>query len=72
MEERLQTLEAEVALLKALLNAPRPGVVGKTHPDFLETCVGIFADDPDFEELDQNIQQAREKERQQAKQSDPS
>ena len=71
-EERIRHLEADVEWLKAQVSPQRPGVVGKTHPDFLETCVGIFADDPYFEEMDQKIQQAREEERQQAKQSDPS
>jgi hypothetical protein len=71
-EERIRHLEADVEWLKAQVSPQRPGVVGKTHPSFLETCVGIFADDPFFEEMDQKIQQEREKERQQATQSDRS
>ena len=69
-EERIRHLEADVEWLKAQVSPQRPGVVGKTHPDFLETFVGIFAADPYFEEMDQKIQQEREKERQQAKLSD--
>ena len=54
-EERLQILEAEVEQLKEKLNTPRPGVVGRTRSNFLDTFVGVFANDPLFEEMDQEI-----------------
>ena len=65
-EERIQTLEEEVAWLKAQVNPPRVGVIGKTRPNFLDSFTGIFADDPAFEKMDSEIQEEREKERREA------
>jgi hypothetical protein len=65
-EERIRTLEAEVERLKARMDEPRAGVVGKTRPDFLENFTGIFATDPDFEAMDRVIQEERREERRRA------
>ena len=69
-EERIRHLEADVEWLKAQVSPQRLGVVGKTHPDFLKTCVGIFANNPLFEEMDQQIQAEREEERRLAREID--
>lgn len=69
-EERIRHLEADVEWLKTQISSQRPGVVGKTHPNFLETCVGIFANNPLFEEMDQQIQAERKEERRLARQID--
>ncbi len=66
-EDRLQALEREVAQIKAQLSAPRPGVLGRTSPDFLDQYVGIFANDPLFEEMVRFTEEERERERRAAR-----
>jgi hypothetical protein len=66
-EERLAALEAEVARLRATVEGERPGVIGKTRPDFLDTMVGIHANSPHFEEVVRRIETERERERAEAR-----
>jgi hypothetical protein len=47
----------------------REGVVGRTRPDFLENCVGMFANNPAFEKMTEAIEAERNKEREEANQA---
>jgi hypothetical protein len=58
-EERVVALEKEVARLRAKVD----GFPTKTNPYFLETMTGIYADNPEFEEMTKKIEADREKER---------
>ena len=50
LTKRLHALEEEVGRLQILFAQSRGMVSGRTAPDFLERSVGIFADDPTFDE----------------------
>lgn len=67
IEERVRALEQEVAQLKDQFTGERPGVTGRTRPDFLEKYVGIFADSPMFEEMVRSVEEERERERREAR-----
>ena len=67
IEERLAALEAEVAQIRAQLRRERPGVIGRTAPDFLDTMFGIHANSPNFKEVTASIEEEREKEREEAR-----
>jgi hypothetical protein len=66
-EERLAALEAEVARLRAVVTGERPGVIGRTRPDFLDTMFGIHANSAAFEEMTREIEAERERERDEAR-----
>ena len=66
-EERVAALEAEVARLRAKIEGQRPGVTGRTSPDFLDTMFGIHANSPDFAEVTRRIMAEREQEREEAR-----
>ena len=63
LEERFAALEAEVARLRKKLEEPSFRTSERTSPDFLDTMIGIHADSPAFEEVTRQIQEARERER---------
>ena len=63
IEERLASLEAEVAKIKAQLNGDRPGVVGRTRPDFLDNYTRRSANSPLFDEVAAAVAAERERER---------
>lgn len=67
IEERVRALEQEVAQLKDQLYGERPGVTGRTRPDFLEKYTGMFAIDPLFEEMVRSVEEVRERERREAR-----
>ncbi len=67
LKERFAALEAEVARLRMKLEAQPPGVSERTSPDFLDTMIGIHADNPAFEEVTRQIQAEREREREEAR-----
>ncbi len=67
MEERLAALEAEVTRLRIRVAGLPPDTRGRTSPDFLDTMVGIFADDPIFEEVNREVEAVRERERVEAR-----
>jgi len=50
LEDRLSALEDEVRRLRMQVSGEQGAVSGRTAPDFLERFVGIFADDPTFDE----------------------
>jgi hypothetical protein len=60
VEERLSALEAEV-------HSERPGVIGRTRPDFLENYTRRSANNPMFDEVAQAIVAEREREREEAR-----
>jgi hypothetical protein len=62
-EERLAILEAEIASLKAILAGKRPGVTGRTRPDFLQNYTRLSANSPLFDEVAREITEERERER---------
>lgn len=64
LEERLTAVEKELAELRARRDAgERPGVIGRTRPDFVDQFFGIFAEDETAERVFRNIAAARERER---------
>ena len=67
LEERFAALEAEVARLRKKLEEPSFRTSERTSPDFLDTMIGIHADSPAFEEVTRQIQEAREREREEAR-----
>lgn len=67
LEERFEALEAEVARLRMKLEEQRPQISERTSPDFLDTMIGIHADSPAFEEVTRQIQEEREREREEAR-----
>ena len=70
IEERLSALEQEVAQLKDQLYGERPGVTGRTRPDFLDKYTGTFANSPMFEEMVRSVEEERERERREARGED--
>ena len=66
-EERFAALEAEVARLRERVEGQPFDLRGRTSPDFLDTMIGIFADDPVFEEVTQGVEADRERERAEAR-----
>ncbi len=50
LEERVTTLEAEVKRLSERAEREPLVVSGRTTPDFLDRYVGMFAEDPTFED----------------------
>ncbi|MBC8143343.1 MAG: hypothetical protein H7Y38_18100 [Armatimonadetes bacterium] len=68
VEERVTSLEAQLARLESELQAKRDGVlmsrtfVGRTSPDFLDTMFGIHARSPHIEEVSRRIEAERETE----------
>lgn len=67
IEERLTALEAVVERLTSDVYGKRPGIVGRTHSDFLDTMVGIHADSPMFAQMSREIEAERERERAEAR-----
>ena len=72
LEKRVADLEKEIADLKAKVNgatetAPRPGVTGRTRPDFLERFAGIHANSPLADKVFKEIADERERERAEAR-----
>ena len=67
IQERLETMEAELAEVKRQLRPSRPGVIGQTRSDFLDTMYGIHAKSPAFAEVIQEIDNEREREREEAR-----
>lgn len=65
-EERLASLEADVARLKAQLPSQRYGVTGRTNPQVMEEMFGVFKNNPQAESVLNAIEQEREKERREA------
>lgn len=70
VEERLSALEAEVARLKAQALAERPGVIGRTRPDFLQNYTRRSANNKMFDEVAREIEAEREREREEARRFD--
>lgn len=68
LEERVTELEREMAQVKARNNGARYGVTGKTNPQLIEKMFGIFANDPEAEEVARNVAEERERDREQARQ----
>lgn len=67
-EERLAALETQVAEMRLKLDAPqRPGVIGRTRPDFLERFFGMYANNPEAQEVLRAINEEREHEREEAR-----
>ena len=64
--ERLDALEAALAEVKRQLQPSRPGVIGRTRPDFLDTMFGIHANSPAFAEVMREIEDIRAREREEA------
>lgn len=67
VSERLDTIEAELAEIKRQLRPSRPGVIGRTRHDFLETMAGIHSRTPGFVEMMQEVEAEREHEREEAR-----
>ncbi len=66
-QERFAALEAEVAQLRRKMEEHSPTIGARTSPDFLDTMLGIHADSPAFEEVTRQIEQEREREREEAR-----
>lgn len=66
LEQRLLRLEADVDELKATLRAQQ-----EPKKPWWEEMVGVFANDPVFEEVDRIVQENREKERKRARRKQP-
>ena len=67
LEERFAALEAEVERLRLKLEGQDSRISERTKPDFLDTMIGIHADSPAFEEVTRQIQEEREREREEAR-----
>lgn len=70
LEERVATLEAELANLKARTNSDsneRPRIIGRTRPDFLDRFFGIYAGSKMADEVFSQIEAEREAEREAAR-----
>ena len=70
IEERVASLEMDIANIKVRQNnslAGREGVIGRTSPDFLDQCFGIFAGSKMAEEVFREILEEREREREAAR-----
>ncbi len=63
LEERLIALENKVARLRTRVEGEGLKTIGKTHPDFLDTMVGIHANSPLFEDMARSLAEDRERER---------
>lgn len=61
-----ETLEERVTAEKKDASQVRPGVIGRTSPDFLDRFFGTFADSPNFEAVMRSIEQERAREREEA------
>jgi hypothetical protein len=70
IEERLAVLENEVAKLRSDAAGGRPGVIGRTHADFLIQFVGIHANSRVFDSAMQRIEAERVRQRQEAQEHD--
>jgi hypothetical protein len=70
LEERVTQLERELARLRQSVEGARPGVTGRTHPDLLDRYFGLFANSPNFDEVQQQIEADREREREEARRAD--
>ena len=66
LENRVALLEQEVGRLQFELAQQKGAVSGRTAPDFLDKYVGIFSDDPLFEEMTRRIEASRDQERREA------
>ena len=66
LEERVTALEAELSQLRRKIEGERPGVIGRTLPDFLQNYVGRSANSPMFDEVTQAIEEERDREREAA------
>jgi hypothetical protein len=69
LEERVTALEKEMEKVKALRSRVRYGVTGRTNPQLIETLFGVFANDPEAEEVAHAIAAERERERAQSRQA---
>ena len=69
VEERIAAIQADVARLKAQAEAKgeRYGVIGRTNPKVIAEMFGVFANDPDAEAVFKSIEDAREREREEAR-----
>jgi 7,8-dihydro-6-hydroxymethylpterin-pyrophosphokinase len=67
MEERFAALEAEVARLRNRVEEQYSDVPRRTSPDFLNSMIGIHANSSAFEEVTRQIEQEREREREEAR-----
>ena len=65
-EERLASLEQEIAVIKQQLTRERVGVIGRTRPDFLQNYTRRSEGSILFDEVEKAIQAEREKEREAA------
>jgi hypothetical protein len=65
-EQRIAELEREVARLRLELARETGAVTGSTAPDFLERFVGIHADSPAFERVVRDIEERRQREKEEA------
>jgi hypothetical protein len=70
VEERLSALEAEVARLKAQTGGERPGVIGRTRPDFLQNYTRRSENNKMFDEVAREVEAEREREREEARRLD--
>jgi len=72
LAERISRLEQRLAELTTAAPTDRPGVIGRTRFDFLERNVGIFANNPAFDEMTRKLEEERERERAEARALDGS
>ena len=66
LEERLEHLEADVKEIKSLLQAQQ-----EPKEPWWKALVGMYENDPAFEEVDRIIRENREKQRRQARRRRP-
>lgn len=70
MEERLAALESEMAQLREQVKtkqAEKSDVIGRTRPDFLDRFFGMYAENPEAQEVLHSVNAERERQREEAR-----